>query len=279
MGSIAVGRIRVDATRPSAPLHNLLSVPGVLIEGDARWDGGVNFWGYTTDTPATWAACTGGTFDIKDDAGEIAQAGFDSFAIYITEECSTFGIASDLQGFRERADIVLEATQSFAIEQALVAGVDQLPGNKFLGDADMDSLATNVSARVGIAYLENAIGATGRRGMIHITPAVAIAAGIVLDNLDNPQTVLITPAGNVIVVGAGYIGAAPIGETAPAATKDWIFASGPVTARLSELLAGPGDMPGMMDHEYNDVVYRAEKLAWVGWDTGLQAGVLVDWTL
>lgn len=278
MSSIAVGRIRVDAPRPSAPLHNLLSVPGVLQTG-GRWDGGINFWGYTTDAPSTWAACTGGTFDVKDDAGEIAQAGFDAFAIYVTEDCTTISVASDLEGFRQRANIVLEATQSFALEQALASGVDQLPGNKFMGDPDMDPLATNVSARVGIAYLENAIGATGRRGMIHITPAVAISAGLVLDNLDNPQPLLITPAGNVIVIGAGYIGAAPIGETAPAATKDWCFATGPVAAYLSELLVGPGDVSGMVDHTMNDVIYRAEKLAWVGWDGGLQAGVLVDWSL
>lgn len=278
MGSIAVGRIRVDAPTPSAPLHNLLSVPGVLQTG-GRWDGGINFWGYTTDTPSTWAACTGGTFDVKDDAGEIAGAGFDAFAIYITEDCTTISVASDLEGFRQRANVVLEATQSFALEHALASGVDQLPGNKFMGDPDLVSLATNVSARVGISYLENAIGATGRRGMIHITPAVAIAAGVALDNLDNPQPVLITPSGNVIVVGAGYIGAAPPGKTAPAATKDWIFATGPVAAYLSEILVGPGDVMGMVDHEYNDVVYRAEKLAWVGWDGGLQAGVLVDWTL
>lgn len=279
MSSIAVGRIRVDAPAPSAPLHNLLSIPGVLDESGGRWDGGVNFWGYTVDTPSTWAACSGGSFDIKDDAGEVASSGFDSFAIYVTEECTTFSVASDLEGFRQRAEIVLEATQSFAVEQALVSGVDGLPFNKFLGDADLTSLATNVSARVGISYLENAIGATGRRGMIHITPAVAIAAGIVLDNLDNPQPLLITPAGNVIVIGAGYIGAAPTGESAPAATKDWIFATGPVSARLSDVLAGPGDLPGMIDHELNDVVYRAEKLAWVGWDTALQVGALVDWTL
>lgn len=279
MGSIAVGRIRVDAQTPSAPLHNLLSIPGVLDESGGRWDGGVNLWGYTSDTPSTWAACTGGTFDVKDDAGEVPSAGFDSFAIYVTEDCTTISVASDLQGFRERADVVLEATQSFALEQALVSGVPQLTQNKFLGDSDMDSLATNVSARVGIAYLENAIGETGRRGMIHITPAVAIAAGLVLDNLDNPQPVLITPAGNVIVVGGGYIGAAPVGQTAPAATKDWIFASGPVTARLSGLLVETGEEAGMIDHEYNDVIYRAEKIAWVGWDTALQAGVLVDWSL
>ena len=278
MSSIAVGRIRVDAPRPSAPIHNLLSVPGVLQTG-GRWDGGINFWGYTTDTPSTWAACTGGTFDVKDDAGEIAGAGFDAFAIYVTEDCTTISVASDLEGFRQRANIVLEATQSFAIENALATGVDQLPGNKFMGDPDLTSLATNVSARVGISYLENAIGATGRRGMIHITPAVAIAAGVALDNLDNPQPLLITPAGNVIVIGAGYIGAAPIGKTAPAATKDWCFATGPVSAYLSELLVGPGEVSGMVDHTMNDVIYRAEKLAWVGWDGGLQAGVLVDWSL
>jgi hypothetical protein len=247
-----------------------------VIDG-GRWDGGINIWGYTTDTPSTWDACSAGTYRVKGDAGEVANAGFDTFGIYITEECTTASVAADLEGFRQRAEVVLDATQSFAVEQALAQGVDGL-NNKYLGDPDLVSLATNVSARIGIAYLENAIGATGRRGMIHITPAVAISAGIVLDNLDNPQPILITPTGNVIVIGAGYIGTDPDDEPSPNATHDWIFGTGPVMARVSsEVLAGPDEVLGMIDHETNDVVYRAEKLASVGWDGALQVGVLVDW--
>lgn len=277
--SLTVGRIRVDAATPQAPLHNLLSVPGVLLEG-GRWEGGVNVWGYVDALPLTWDACTSGTFRDKDDGSENTRPteSFDSFAIYIAEQCTTISVAGDLQGFAARTRAVLEASQSFAVEQALAQGVDGT-SNKYLGDGDLVSLAQNVSAKVGLSWLENAIGATGRRGMIHITPAVAIAAGVALDSLDDPRTVLFTPSGNVIVIGAGYIGTDPDDETSPSSGKDWIFATGPVQVRLSDVLSGPEELPGLVDHELNDVVYRAEKLANVSWDGSLQVGVLVDWTL
>lgn len=274
MSSIAVGRITVDGTRPAAPLHNLLSIPGVLQSG-GRWDGGINLWGYTTDVPSTWDACSAGTYREKDEGERVGFEGFDSFVIYVAQACSTFGTASDLSGFARRADAVLEATQSFAIEQALAQGVDGL-ANKYMGDSDLTSLATNVTPAVGLSYLENAIGATGRQGVVHLTPAVAAQLDSNLS--DNGSGTLVTLSGNPVVVGGGYIGTDPTDEPSPDSTHDWIFATGPVQARVSEILIGPEEIAGMVDHETNEVIYRAEKLANVGWDGVLQVGVLVDWT-
>lgn len=274
MSSIAVGRIRVDGPVPSAPLHSLLSAPGVLQDSGGRWDGGVNMWGYSTDTPLTWDACSTGTYRDKGEGSEAASEGFDSFIIYVAQLCSTLGIASDLFGFAERVNLVLEATQSFAMEQALAQGVDGL-GNKYLGDPDLISLAQNVTPAVGLSYLENAIAATGRQGIIHLTPAVA--AQLDNDFSHNADNALYTLSGNVVVVGGGYVGTDPDDENSPDSTHDWVFATGPVHARLTGLLSGPEEISGMVDPETNEVIYRAEKLANVGWDGALQAGVLVKW--
>lgn len=275
MSSIAVGRITAEGTVPSAPLHNLLSAPGVLHSG-GRWDGGVNLWGYTTDVPSTWDACSAGTYREKDEGNFVASEGFDSFIIYVAQNCSTLGIASDLAGWAKRADAVLNATQSFAVESALAKGIDGLD-NKYLGDPDLTVLASNVSPVTALSYLENAIGATGRQGMIHLTPAVAAQLDLDLSN-NNAGGPLMTLSGNVIVIGGGYIGTDPDDETSPDTSHDWVFATGPVQARVSEILQGPEEIAGMVDHETNDVIYRAEKLANVAWDGALQVGVLVDWT-
>lgn len=275
MSTTAVGRIRVDGLAPQAPLHNLLSIPGVLQEAAGRWDGGINIWGYTTDLPLTWDACSSGTFRVKDEGGQVASEGFDTFVIYISQLCSTLGIATDLPGFADRVKLVMEATQSYAVEKALAQGVDGL-ANKYLGDSDLVSLATNVSPIVGLSYLENAIAATGRRGMIHLTPAVAAQLDLDLSN-NNPSGPLMTLSGNVIAIGAGYVGTDPDDEASPDATHDWIFATGPVQARVSEILDESSEISGMVDPATNEVIYRAEKLASVGWDGALQAGVLVDW--
>lgn len=278
MSSIAaVGRIPVDATAPTSPLHNLLSLPGVLQTG-GRWDGGVNMWGFTDGLPSLWDACSSGTFRIKEDeSGDVPIVGFDSFVIYIAQVCSTFGIATDLPGWVMRANAVLEATQSFAIEKALSHGIPGLPDNRFLGDTYLTSLATNVAPVTGLSYLENAIGATGRRGIIHLTPAVAAALDLDLSN-NNAGGPLMTLSGNLISIGGGYIGTDPASEASPDSSHDWIFATGPIQVRLSEILSGPEEIGGMVDSETNEVIYRAEKLANVSWDTELQVGVLVDWT-
>jgi len=275
MSSIAVGRIRVDGPTPSAPLHNLLATPGVLQSG-GRWEGGINMWGFIDGLPSLWDACSAGTYRTKEDeSGDVPIEGFDSFVIYVSGLCSTLGIANDLAGWAKRADAVLEATQSFAIEKALAQGVPGLPDNKFLGDADLVALTASGPA-AALSALENAIGATGRRGVIHLTPAVAAQLDSNLS--DNGSGVLTTLTGNSVVIGAGYIGTDPVSEASPDSSHDWIFATGPVQVRLSELLAGPDEISGMVDHETNEVIYRAEKLANVSWDGALQVGVLVDWT-
>jgi len=113
--------------------------------------------------------------------------------------------------------------------------------------------------------------------MIHLTPAVAVQLDIDLSN-NNAGGPLMSLSGNIIVIGGGYIGTDPDDEPSPDATHDWIFATGPVQARVSEILSGPDEVSGMVDPETNEVIYRAEKLANVSWDGALQVGVLVDWT-
>lgn len=281
MSSVAVGRIRVDGPAPSAPLHNLLATPGVLLPDEGRWNGGVNIWGYLPNTPLPWDGCSSGTYRVKDEGDSIATAEFNSFIIYLAQNCSTFGIAMDLPDFIRRANEVLDATQSFAIEQALAQGVDGLP-NPYLGDSNLIAPAGGpVTPAVGFASCEKAIGMSGRRGTIHLTPAVAAAlqsstSSIQLNSSENIP--LVTATGNAVVIGGGYAGTDPDNETASSDTEDWIFATGPIQVRISELLAGPDETVGMLDRESNDIIYRAEKVVNVSWDTSVQYGFLVDWT-
>lgn len=281
MSSVAVGRIRVDGPAPSAPLHNLVDTPGVLVEDGGRWDGGVNIWGYSPNTPLDWDGCSSGTFRVKDEGDPIFTESFNSFIIYLAQNCSTFGIAMDLPDFIRRANDVLNATQSFAIERALAQGVEGLP-NPYLGDSNLSvPVGTAVTPAVGFAACEKAIGLSGRRGTIHLTPAVAAALSSSSSSvqMNSPMDVpLLSPSGNAVVIGGGYSGTDPVGQTASSDTEDWIFATGPVQVRMSDILAGPDETVGMIDREANDVIYRAEKVVNVSWDTSIQSGFLVDWT-
>jgi hypothetical protein len=169
---------------------------------------------------------------------------------------------------------VLEATYSFAVEEALVGKqVAGLGPNPSLGDGNVHVLAggSAKSPIVALSYLENAIAATGRKGLIHATPATITQLNT--DTFLNPEQ-LLTTNGNQVVSGDGYVNATANGLTVGAG-QDWMFASGPVEVRISPLAIT--DLAESLDRSDNTITFRAERWVLVTWDTSLQAAVKVDW--
>lgn len=275
MSVTAVGpALDIDGPLPVAPDYSLLSIPGVLLGDGDRWMNGVNVYGYPADVPSTWEPCSTGTDRTKDGTSDQPLPRFDSFGIVVPIACDAMSIG-DWRDFAGRAEKVLQATQSYSVEEALSQGVD-LSSNPFLGDANLAILAGGaaVTPEVGLAYLEDAIGATGRAGMIHATPSVASSWSW----LEDQNGVLTTKIGTPVAVGGGYIGADPVSGASPAAGQSWAFATGPVQVRLSDVQLVGDDLMSSLDTSNNDVVFRAEKYALAIWDTALQAGVLIDWS-
>ena len=275
MSVMAVGpAVGIDGPLPVAPPHSLLETEGVVVDRDAtRVLNGVNLWGYPTDCPSTWEPCSDGTFRTKDEGGEWPTPRFDSFVVYQAVTCSTISVGGDPEGFARRVERTLDATLSAGVEEALAAGVVG-SSNPFFGDASVDVLnsGTAVSPRVGISFLEEAIGTTCRAGMIHATPAViaALPAPIGARN-----AVLTTGNDTPIVSGMGYQDVDTPFLAEPDATEDWIFATGPVQVHLGPLVIG--DIRDSLDRSDNVVTFRAERYVVAVWDTALQAAVLVDW--
>lgn len=270
--------IVLDGPLPVAPEHCLLNVPGVLIDsGDDRWLNGANIYAYPVDEPVNWDPCSVGTFRSKLDGAGSLFTPFAAFVSYLPITCSSMSIG-DPDEFRGRAEQALDAVESFAVEKALSQGVDQSL-NPFFTDANVDILAGGVavSAQTGLGYLEDAIGASGRAGMIHVTPSVAGALGFNYVREEENEGPITTAAGTPVVPGGGYIGAHMVGHNAPGGTKSWAFATGPVNVRHTdfELL----DISEVLDRTNNIVTFRAERYVLATWDTALQSAVLVDWSL
>lgn len=271
--AIAGPRLDLRGPLPVAPRHSLLNTPGVVVadDDDGRWLNGVNLIGYPASTPLAWNACIPESSDvgIKDegDAGPIAQ--FDPFVCYLPVTCS----ALSYPYIADWSKVVLEATYSMAVEQALAGVVDAgLGPNPSLGDANVTVLGGGAkSPIVALSYLENAIGATGRRGFVHATPATITQLNT--DTFLDPEQ-LITTNGNQVVSGDGYIGAEANGTPAGAG-QDWMFASGPVEVRISPMAIT--DLRESLDRSDNVITFRAERWVLVTWDTSLQAAALVDW--
>jgi len=271
---IAVGpALALDGPLPASPPYSLLKVPGVVVEDGDRWMNGVNVDGYPSDTPSLWEPCSEGTFRTKVDGNPSPMPRFDSFVVYLPITCSALSIG-DVRMFQERARRTLEATLSFGVEEALSQGV-VMSTNPFLGDSNVTILGGGaVTPEVGLRWLEDAIGETGRAGMIHATPATVAAWEF--EALETGD-VLRTPNGTPVAVGGGYIGAEANGS-APGAGSAYAFASGPVQVRLSDMQMVGEDINGTLDTSLNDVTFRAEIYALAVWDTALQAAVLIDWT-
>lgn len=268
----------LDGPLPVAPKHRLLSVPGVLVEeGGGRWESGVKVDGYAAHAPSLFEPCSTGTFRVKDEGEAGPQPRFNPIAVYYPITCSTHGKSNAQVGrFIDMAEALLDATISFGVEKALSQGV-ALSTNPYLADTNLVDLASGstVSPRVGLAYLENALGLTARAGILHATPAVTSRW------FEDPQTDVValrTSNGTPVSSGGGYIGANPatVAE-GPDETVDWAFATGPVQVRLGKLERAVDSE--VVDRGMNVVTARAEQVVLVEWDTALQVGVRIDWSL
>ena len=268
----------LDGPLPAAPPHSLLNTPGVLQDEESdRWINGATVYPYPVDPPGTWDPCSDGTFRVKDGGSGVPLPVFASFVVYLPITCSSFSIG-DPEEFGNRAEIAMNAVESFAVERQLSQGTG-IATNPFLADAAVSLLAGGaaVSAQVGLSYLEDAIGATGKQGMIHATPGTVAAwgfgAGLGGDVAENG---LHSPNGNSIAAGGGYVGATPSGGTPAAAGQAWAYATGPVEVRHSSVAVM--DISEVLDRASNEVTFRAERYVLAVWDTVLQAAVLIDWT-
>ena len=283
MSTTGVGPLlTINGPVPEAPPYSLTNIPGVVVDRDTgRWMNGVNIYGYPSDTPSLWAPCSEGTFTVKDEGSDPPIERFDPFAVYTPITCSTMGVGSTRE-FMDRAELVLEATLSMGVEAGLAQGVPgQLTNvNPYFGDSNLTILGGGaVGPVVGLSYLENAIGATGRRGVIHLTPAVAtaVADNLCYHEIDGYEGMYpYTASGNQVIIGNGYIGTDPDLGGSPAAGQDYIFATGPVELRVGPLVFN--DLAETIERSTNEVTFRAERHVLAEWDGFLQAGVLVDWS-
>lgn len=263
----------LDGPVPRKPPHSLLAVPGVLIdEASERWMSGATVYGYPEETPDVWDPCSTGTFRTKGTVSTQPLPMFASFTVVQPITCSSLSIG-DPDEFRDRARATLEATESWAVEQALSQGT-AVATNPFFDDGNVAILAGGaaVAPQVALSYLEDAIGVTGRTGMIHATPGVASQWFDQMGEL----TSLVTNLGTPVAVGGGYAGSQPTGGAAAAAGQAWAYATGPVQVRHSETEVL--DIKEVLDRSDNTVTFRAERQVLATWDTALQAAVLVDWS-
>ncbi len=275
--------IYIDGPLPVAPSRSLLSASLVTIVPDdsERFGVGGAVWPYPPETPTSWAPCSTGTFRVKADGDGWDLPIFNAYTLYLPITCSS--ITAHLDGFEDRARLAFAARESFGVAYELATGhSDAL--NPHLTDSNVTVLngGTAVTPDVALSYLEDAIGATGQAGLIHLSPAAAAAInGSGGFGIEMQAGQLLTTAnGTSVAVDGGYIGTHPESVPHPPATGTaWAYATGPVQVRRSNrVFVEPDEISEAMDRQINEVTWRAERDYLTIWDTQLQSAVLIDWT-
>jgi hypothetical protein len=286
---------RIDGPPPVAPKYGLLQAARssnvVRIVDDAdergieRWIGGATVQGWPVDPASAWDSCSvysSAPPDPKEAGERPPLPGFDAFTIYLPISCTAYQVA-DIDAFRARAVSALGAVEGYAVEREFM-GAGTIVMNPHLADGQGDFPNGNAATSIdnGLAVLEDYLSSFGKAGVIHLPPSIATAGGT--DIFIDDGSSLRTYGGTAVVVGTGYAdGGAPALHPDPGPGQAWIYATGPVDVRRSEVFTVP-DTPAQAldrgnsgeDSIPNLLVYRAERYYLVVWDTAVQAAVLVD---
>jgi hypothetical protein len=270
----------IDGPIPEPPLFRLLDVAEVVEPDDPHWRNGVQMWGYPPSIPVLWESCAqNGTF-LKNDGDAAPLPEFPGFTNYLSITCTAAGIDwTDPASWKERGLRAFNAVESYALEKEISQGL-MAPLSPHFDDANLSILGggTAKKPQVGLSYLEDAIGATARRGMIHGTPGTVTAWGkeFLVFRQDGE---LITPVGSRVATGDGYIGGDPAGGSSPTTGQAWAYATGRIKIiRDKAPRFNPDNFSQALNRAQNIITFEVERDYVVGWDTELQAGVLIDWT-
>lgn len=278
MSQATIGPPRVlDGPIPIPPRYSLLVNATIVDDLDYHWMAGGAVYPFPRlEDGAAHNACSSGTYREKLEGGVIASPEFGAFTVYVAETCTARGIGND-EDFRNRAVTALNALEAALVEDEFAMGA-AMPSNPHLADVTLANYVNlgTFAPMEAAARLENAIAATGKMGLIHTDPATATAwaSDVVVEREGAYLRAIAT--GTPVVSGYGYVGAHPIGQSAPAAGTGWAWATGPVEIRRSNVELLPGSLAQALDRSNNVVTYRAERHYLVDWDTELQAAVLVD---
>lgn len=279
--------VSIDAPPPSPPALTLVGAATIRAVTDDRWMNGGALWPYGYDLPDTFDPC-----QALSSAGHAKNAGtpvgeqlFGAFTVLEGITCTTrSGIATNSTEWMARVEAVLEAREHWGIENEFWTGALK-PLNPHLaqplgydGNAIKEPNGTTAtSLKNAVALLEQAIADAGGDGVIHMRSGAF--AQTTWESNHTPWTinqgVARTSLGTPVVPGVGYAGSAPDG-TAPATTIEWIYATGPVELRRSEIFILPGSVSQATDRAQNTTTFRAERHVLVTWDQRIHAAVKID---
>jgi hypothetical protein len=200
------------------------------------------------------------------------------FSVYAEYDGSPIGLDFD----KAAAEAQIARVENYHMEKAFWTGLaagqptvwPHLAANALLLDSAGITLQSAASPIVtGGAGAAQALGALEKQlgtcysgqGYIHVSRSAlnALVDAHLINVEDARDGKLITPNGNILVVGGGYPGTSPAGA-APAAGTEWIYATGAVFGYRSEVYVR--QMPEDFDRAKNTVKLLAYRTYLLGFE-------------
>lgn len=261
---------------PAVPPRSGLLVVAQPAPGSDRWQGGIRWTPeQTLGGGIVDVDCHGSTEELGQKDNPIWTEA-DPFLVWAEDHCSTLGsLARDFEGRARRA---LEATGSFYVAGELWKGTLAQSASLDNEWLTHDPCLLETSAQpvdVAMRLIEQGLGQMlgGRRGMLHMSPAVLDALAVNNAIQLNGQ-VWLTPMGNVIVADAGYPGDAP--DDQDDSTHQWIYGTPMIQYKLDPVNIVPGSLEGFRaeatDKATNTTKVYAERLVLLQWDHNTPIG-------
>lgn len=264
--------------------------PDVDQNGYERWINGVTVYPYPPDLGDVYDPCAPGSVATTKGFGDaLDNPSFGTMTVWLAETCTSARVQWGQDLFKARAAVALAGIESAAVAYEFMTGT-RIPANPHLADGNATVLNSGAATSVlnGIALLENYLAAnSGKLGLIHCSPGTATIARDRFA-IDNKSGYIRTINGTIVIPDFGYGKAAsegshPAGSFAPGANQEWIYLTGPVDLRRSNLFTQPDTVEEALDrgtgatnNKPNSITYRAERYWNCAWDTEIQAAVLVD---
>ncbi len=273
----------IDTPAPIEPRYSLTRSVDLVVEGDERFIGGGQAWGfYGCNLPQLVNPCSGSVAVTYNTAPAIGS--FSSFTVENGVKCTARSIGGADDVFRTRVLQAFQANESAGVEVELEQGTTNSPANPALADATSTILGggTALHPVLALAELEAYLGGVGLSGIIHTTARMAtIWQRYNLLHIEGNGITgkLYTALGTLVVAGRGYIGKAPSGQTANAGTIEWAHASGGVAIRRSPAEIVPDSYGAALDRAANTASYYAQRQYLVLWDTCRHGSVRIDRSL
>jgi hypothetical protein len=280
----------------------ILSVANTTVhtgrEYDERWIRGID---YEFDTMPSYvrlltvndAVVPNG--ELSDNQAEARYLEYIPFYIDVEDFASTFGINGQDRFARVKSQ--LDAVTQKALERefwegsaarALVStGPDVAEvgaGNMYLSKTGLSTVPVvgAFAPQIALMYLEQALSDSpvGENGVIHMTRDMASILGsrlIYKKGDDETSGSAITRLGTEVVIGSGYTGNGPIGDTnaAASATNKWIYATGPVDVHLGKIEVVDEDLASGADATINNMRIKAYRPAAVYTDPSMHFAMRV----